>query len=373
MTTKVPVSQIEDQLRELWKDEASREDREAIVKACLLNLIIFSRERLPEKEQEELLSQIASHHPSRILVISECSETEAVAAQIEVRCHGMSGNRRQVCCEVIRISIDRASMRAIPSLVRSLAISDLPIVLWWKTTPQLEDELFNDLSSIADRTIINTSESDFGRDELIALARRLGNEHWTHLTDLNWSRLTPWRQAVAEFFDPPNDPVHLESIRGVQINYLIEESKQGPLPLRPLLAAAWLGSRLDWKVIEPLDFSPNSATLTCSLPDGSPVQITLQGGFKQDAGHGQLQSFQVVTETQTEFRTTFTAQMSPDGCHIATSIEGPHKQHRGRIFQLASPHAGELINIELDIIKRDKVYEGALLFAARCLKKEDVS
>ena len=71
------------------------------------------------------------------------------------------------------------------------------------------------------------------------------------VTDMNWGRLTPWREMVAGFFDPPNIRPYLDRIGHVNIEYAMPESHHGPINRsQALLVAGWLASRLGWEIGE---------------------------------------------------------------------------------------------------------------------------
>ena len=69
------------------------------------------------------------------------------------------------------------------------------------------------------------------------------------MTDMNWGRLTPWREMVAGFFDAPNMRPYLDRIGRINLEYALPED--GRDTGQPLAGAAagglarqppWLGS-----------------------------------------------------------------------------------------------------------------------------------
>jgi glucose-6-phosphate dehydrogenase assembly protein OpcA len=65
--------------------------------------------------------------------------------------------------------------------------------------------------------------------------------------DLNWSRLTAWRDLVAQFFDTPADAGEAYRISHVEIDRSL--GAPGNIPTRTLLLTGWLASRLGWRRI----------------------------------------------------------------------------------------------------------------------------
>jgi len=65
------------------------------------------------------------------------------------------------------------------------------------------------------------------------------------MRDLNWSRLTAWRDLIAQFFDAAAMRDYLSEIVEVDITRYL--SAPGSIPSRTLLLTGWLASRLGWK------------------------------------------------------------------------------------------------------------------------------
>ena len=367
---RVPVTRIEEELRSLWSQEAGDTDSEVVLRACLLNLVIFSDADWQQPARQSALSEIASHHPSRIVHISPAGKGEELSARAEIRCHGSSGGRRQVCCEVVHIEASEEAEDRLPSLIRNLSVPDLPSVLWWDRPVDLEDPLFEEISASADHIIIDTSGLEFGRPELRRLSARIEKSRWTRLSDLNWSRLTPWRTAVADFFDPPTDPALLGALSKIDIAYGSES--EGRLPLRPLLIASWIGSRLEWTVLEPLQQRDDDHVVVFSSAAGQPLEVRfLRDDSCPPESPGRLSSLRLSTEPLESGSALFEARIDEECRHIITEAREQEGRKRNQVYRLRPPADGELINIELDVVRPDKAYEEALSFAARTISGEE--
>src|SRR5439155_920387 len=94
---------------------------------------------------------------------------------------------------------------------------DLPVFLWWTGTPPIGSRSFGDLLRLTDRLIVDSA--DFARPEvtLPTIARISETAHGRFgLTDLNWTRLTPWREIATAFFDVPSWRLFLDGITGLR-------------------------------------------------------------------------------------------------------------------------------------------------------------
>ena len=84
------------------------------------------------------------------------------------------------------------------------------------------------------------------------------------LSDLNWGRITPWRQLISQFFDVPEYRTYLSGVTSIEIEHCVapiatqmrtEMGDVSPNPARALLLAGWLKERLGWSLGE--DISNN--------------------------------------------------------------------------------------------------------------------
>ena len=63
----------------------------------------------------------------------------------------------------------------------------------------------------------------------------------TAVSDLSWTRLTPWRRLIAQFFDSPSLQPYLDRLTAVDIEHDAGSAAQA------LLLAGWLAARLGWR------------------------------------------------------------------------------------------------------------------------------
>src|SRR5207247_6160925 len=68
------------------------------------------------------------------------------------------------------------------------------------------------------------------------------------LGDLNWARLTPWRQFVAHLWDAGTLQDSLRQIRSLDIHYVAPSDQQDSA--RALLMLGWISDALGWELIE---------------------------------------------------------------------------------------------------------------------------
>ena len=176
----------------------------------------------------ETLAGMGERHPSRtiILVPHPRSRESRIDAQLAVECYSLRDASRSVCSEVVEVHLhgDRAAWPA--SVVEPLLISDLPVFCRWRGQPPFEAQELEQLVSVADRLIVDSSEWDTLPD---AYAQLAGLFDELAVSDLAWARSRLWRGQVAALWPSIADA------RTLRVKAPYADA---------LLLAGWLRSRL---------------------------------------------------------------------------------------------------------------------------------
>src|SRR5207253_11467476 len=93
----------------------------------------------------------------------------------------------------------------LPNTLVSLLVPDLPAFVYWRSFKSLDQELVNRIAHFSDLLIVDShaSKEDLeNRERLLELLRN--PPAGISIRDLNWSRLTAWRDLVALFFAGPS-------------------------------------------------------------------------------------------------------------------------------------------------------------------------
>src|SRR4051794_30645709 len=108
---------------------------------------------------ERVLDGLAERHPSRtIALVPEPDAEDGLWADISVRCFTADG--RTVCAEVVKLHLRGRRTQAPASLVLPLLISDLPVFLRWRGEPPFGEQAWEQLTGVADRLVVDSSEWD---------------------------------------------------------------------------------------------------------------------------------------------------------------------------------------------------------------------
>ena len=254
---QVDIQSIEKELYKLW-DEAER-DQEAsqVTRACALNFIAFSHTGNGDINIEDIVSDISVKHPSRAIIARAedlQSGEEALDAWVTARCHQVSGKpRQQICCEQIIVEWKGKGTRQLVSVVAPLTLPDLPTCLWWHD-PVLNLDVIRPFLCHVDRFIVDSRRlSEISGANALLQLQNLKNatEKGSAVYDLNWVRLLPWRQALAESFDIKRGHLEIEDLDSISSVEIIEENGtddgDGKVTAQSWLFLGWLASRLSWQ------------------------------------------------------------------------------------------------------------------------------
>ncbi|HIK54960.1 MAG TPA: glucose-6-phosphate dehydrogenase assembly protein OpcA [Synechococcales cyanobacterium M55_K2018_004] len=215
---------------------------------------------------------IAIQNPCRIISLAPVlGEDQGVSAQVSAYCPIQKTGSDLVCCEYITLRGTKEALNRMGDVVVSLMIPDLPKFVWWKATPNVEQELFKRLAASSNCIIFDSSFFSDPESELIKMHQLI--ESGTYLADLNWHRLSVWQELAAAAFDPPERRVALAEVDQVTIDY-----EKGN-PAQALTYLGWLASRLKW---EPTSYHFTSGdyditSITFVGPNGREIRAELAG------------------------------------------------------------------------------------------------
>jgi hypothetical protein len=92
--------------------------------------------------------------------------------------------------------------RHLTAVVLPLLLPELPVFTWWEGTPPFGEEVFDELTSVTDRLIVDSAAFVDPVADLRRLAGVVGALE-PAVTDCAWGRLTPWRELLAAPFSGP--------------------------------------------------------------------------------------------------------------------------------------------------------------------------
>ena len=216
------VSDVEAQLAQL-REKESGEDGPVMRTSTMTHLVWAPLRWLPQARST--LAGLHDQHPARtILLVPEPRRARGITATASL--HAVQVDGAQAYAEVIEIRLCGAAVEHPASIVLPLLISDLPVFCRWRGVPEWDAPQLTELTSVADRLVVNSSE---WRDLPGAYTRLAEVFDRIAVSDIAFSRTLIWRARLAE--------------RWPGIREMRRLAVEGPRA-DALLLAGWLRSRL---------------------------------------------------------------------------------------------------------------------------------
>ena len=194
---------------------------------------------------EHVLEELAERHPSRtIVLVPQPDADDALDADVAVECFPTGGDR-SVCTETIRIRLAGRRTLAPASVVQPLLISDLPVFLRWRGEPEWDSSQFEQLTGVADRLIVDSTEWEGLPGPYARLADVFER---AAVSDIAWARTSRWRAQLASLWPAIGD------VSRIRVEGTAAQAH---------LLAGWLRSRLDRRV--ELEHEPSDSLVGVEL------------------------------------------------------------------------------------------------------------
>ncbi len=317
-----PPEQILKELADLWVTTSKAEAGEAaqgVLRACSMTLIVVTEDREDPSGLGETIAALMPEHPARTIVVRLTGAGErSLSQRVFAQCWMPFGQRRQICCEQVEITCSDASLGDVPSVVLPLEVPDLPVILWCRSPRLLWLAEFPALAAVARRVVVDSC----AMADAAAALRRLAVEagRGMLLGDLAWTRLTRWRQTLAQIFEDPRNSGRLAGGARIAV------CDGGAVTTQAVYMAAWMAGALD------------SAGVTSTAQIGTAAAQTFA---ELDCG---------------DFHTRLERQDS----HLTATVNGVTQ-----CTLLPKPNDYLLLREELGIVHRDPVFEKTLVSAAQ--------
>ena len=356
----VDVAILERELHDLWKQMAgkSQQDGEqAVTRACVHNLVVYAPGERSETELSRALSDLMVDQPGRVILIlaDPKNSTDSLSAWVNAQCHRTSGERQQVCSEQIVVRAAGPQVRNLSSLVIPLLVPDLPVFFWWRDDLSAEWTAFEEVVENADRVIVDSARFAQPVETLRRLASIANSLRGsTSFSDLNWNRLTPWRQMTAGFFDHAVCGSALASLTAVDIQ---AHSPTG-FSTQALMLASWLAARLGWK---PLSGGDN---ILLTDAKGRRIQVRI---FVRPPVEGSPRGLSTVTLRAESPAVTLHMALDPETRYLRGAAETAGARAAERTSRAGRAGEEECLAGEMEILGPDRMYEEAMSLLERIL------
>jgi glucose-6-phosphate dehydrogenase assembly protein OpcA len=306
------IAAVEERLAEL------RESERGQARTQLLDLVVLTDDEREAARMCRLIEELPGNRPSRAIIALAKHGGGDVDASAEVVTMPSPSGEGVLRCELVRLAAGDEGA-ALPSLIASLLLPDLPVFVLLRLDPEHWERLVAASWSFATRIVVDSTGE---RSGLHSLAGLLAREPQRSVTDLSWTKLTGWRELVARLFDPP------KAARAL-VNRLdrIELAHAGRSQAQARLLAAWVLSRTGRHPSVELTSEPRR-----DMRSGSLISVRLTCGKER---------YEVVRLSEG-----------------VAEVRSPHLEPQQA--RLWVPHLPALVAAELGIYERDLGFEAAV-------------
>ena len=268
------ITRLENELRDIWSAPVPRGELPKS-RACTMNLIVIADSPDLAARYTPVVDEVTSTIPARAIVVG--LDPSAAKGTLEGDATAVctsSETGAPVCSERVRLVASGHVCARVASAVLALCVPEIPTALVWLGRVHEGDPMFTAIASGAQRIILDTEYTSLG--SLLHLAR------WTRegpgrpkLADLAWTRLSPWQEMCARFFDEPRLRALAKTVTRVSIKQASDAG--AALGSEGALLLGWLATSLGWKTVRV------GAALRFVRPDGQDVRVDL-GVAKREEG-----------------------------------------------------------------------------------------
>jgi glucose-6-phosphate dehydrogenase assembly protein OpcA len=239
-------------LGKLWTslgEEEKHQGKPTVLRACAMTLIVATDEADAGFAASQTISELMHEHPARgiVLAVSQDAEND-LQARVLAQCWKPFGKAQQICCEQIEITAKPGSWQNAAPTLAGLTAADLPVIFWCRHQGALkkdatpgDKEGLEAIARLATKLIVDTagmSASD-GIDLLVKW-----QSEGKLVADLEWTRLTAWREPLAHVFDNTARENKLANFDWLEIEHIEEKP-----PMQALYLAGWLSAPYNAKVM----------------------------------------------------------------------------------------------------------------------------
>src|SRR5262245_38580554 len=352
--------------RDIDLDQDGVLDRQVGARTSVMNLVVVARRPEIGERCASIIHDLTGRHPSRTLIVlpSDPDGPSWIDASIQAHCVVASETAPATCAETIYLNCGGESGRHLEAVVAPLLIHDLPVTLWWPDEPPPAGHVAANAFEVCDRLVVDSSTwRGSGLPQLLRLAT-LESTFAMAISDFALVRQSRWREAIASVFDHPDILPFVRAIRRITVTYAIrEEGADQANIVKPVYHVAWLASRLEMRVAQPLHGADGGMLIAMLRNGRHEVQVVIRPTLSELPA-GTTLRVEVAAEVQgSELRADITAEQ--EAVHARVWRDDERILERG--FNAPRRNDLDLLADAIEAGGRDPVAVGALTMAARLI------
>ena len=319
LTNIIAPSEIESELEKIW-DSLQGTNK---MRACLFNLIIYSKKSQRVGYLNEITQKIIEKFPCRIIFVTHDETCSSHDLKTSVSVLTADEGEYEIVCDLIEVEVCSKDHPRVPFVILPHILPDLPIYLVHADDPSEKNPVAEKLEHLAHRIIFDSEAACnlplFAQSVLSHQERCHGD-----IADLNWARTEGWRGLFANVFKGKSCLEEIKRAKKIGIVFNARKTDYAcHTHIQAIYLQGWLAAQLGWtlkKVEHPLHFHYES--------EWGPVAVSLQSEEKEGISPGRLLSIEIDTESDIHYSFTrrgkclhhvMIQKSSPEVCALPTN------------------------------------------------------
>jgi len=310
------------------------------MRACLLNLIIYTKDSPRRSYFEKVAQKIIEKFPSRIIFLSEYEKKDGLHTYVSVLTAKSGDNL--IFCDLITIEFGESFAKRVPFIILPYILPDLPLYILWGEDPIYKNPNWLQLEKFIYKLIFDS--------EVIKQLPRFATSMANYLqicsykiADLNWARIEEWRKLLAVSFHTADKIEGLQQTKCMKITYNCTESALfSHTKIQALYLQSWLASRMHW------DFQSivmNKKNLIISYSNqNSSIEVILQPTMLTTIQPGGIFSLEIDTVNNLHFLFKRSAK---NPLHISIDFSNPNFCEIPTYYLFSSEESGQSLVQEI--------------------------
>jgi glucose-6-phosphate dehydrogenase assembly protein OpcA len=259
----------------------------------VMTLVAIAATEGEERRAQRAAKAIAAHHPSLAIVVRDNPELAAgqIAAWVAADAH-RPASTGAVQFELVTLHVRGAAGDHLAALLDPLLLSGVPTYLWWVGTPPFGERELDDGLKVCDALVVDSARFEAPYRSFLGLAQLTSSSHRRlGLADLQWARLTPWRESIAQFFSPADRREFLSGIAEIGVDYAGDGRGNR---VAAALLIGWLGSTLGWKLQRAAGGAGGIVVAHFNAERWRPLEVAFRSVPKAHLAQGELGAVRLV-------------------------------------------------------------------------------
>jgi glucose-6-phosphate dehydrogenase assembly protein OpcA len=259
---------------------------------CVMTLIAVGATEAEERRAQRATRKIGALHPAQIVVITDQPDLHPGRIDAAITTDVLRPESASALqCEVVTLRVRGGAGEHLAALVDPLLPSGVPTYLWWVGTPPFGKRELEDALKVCDSLIVDSARFEAPYHSFLELAELCSNSHQKlGVADLQWARLEPWLETVAQFFAPAARRPFLNGISAVGVDYAGEGRANR---VAAALLVGWMASALGWKLQKAAGGPGGIVAAHFSAEGWRPVQVAFRSVPAAHLAQGEVSAIRI--------------------------------------------------------------------------------